>query len=1243
MRSIARLGLIFALAAVCVGTAGAQQTYYWNGAAGGANWNLNSSWLPNTGWPVAGDTALFTGTVARTVNLNGNQAAATMIITNSAPWTFNPSASTQTVSSAFNYNSTATSTFNAALSGAMALNVSAGRLLLSNNTNTFNGGIAIKGGTLVAAAGTANALMGTLGDSNQTITIGDAGVTADSALELYGRDPALVYRNPITVPAGPGKAYLISSVNNGGDSGVGILHTNQIVLNDDLTIVNQTQRAGGYNDRRIFQIKGPISGTGALVKDGVGIVQFDGNNSYSGTTTLKNGWLNIASGTHTFTGAIRVDGGMLIVNADARLGNSANTLRLGSPGRFGILAATADLNTSRAVTLDGNGGMLGSYAVNFSFYGPIDGPGRLVLQHNANRTVLTNANSYTGGTKVSMGRLFARNNVASLGTGNVVVEGPYGLVTISGANSVNAGAKVLVNSGGTFTMPADITAVPTIDANSSGRLGFYATSGASVKALLASPVGNGYMSIGAANSVDDTVWNFTFNGTSLAIGAENTYRLFAGGSGLNFDSPNATGVLVDVGATPANVTCEGSGWVTSYDAQPFTGRLTVKALSVYQGTALASGSAMGGSGPVSLIRGALYYNGGYVNDSAPIVKGALTFESASTITFNRVGANRISMTAASLIRTNGGCLQLWSSVVTNLISAHTNLGVTEKFIVTDSPVSSGGMVAPYITLQASPTEYNPDFVNYIAPNGFTSVVYSIAGTPGTVGSQANFDATLSSDIVKVTNTDVVVSGPKTLQALKTSMAVTGAGNTLTLTSGGLILTGVNKTNSVNLATAGELVVTVGGIGTGNATRNTLSGTITAAGLTKTGRGTLVLTNADNTATLIGDIAIDQGSIEVSNDNQLGAAANRIILNNDGGNYTDGLRLIGTMALPATRTIVLGANGGVVHCPSYSATIAGKITGAGSLFFWGAGTILTNPNNDYTGGTRIKGGVTLNNGAQLGTGPVYIFNGVTLADNVYRPNRFILGNDAAGSQIGFSTTAPQVGSLEGGLLSGASAGQQTIFMTAANAMLTVGGNDLSTELFAAIMDYDSANGTYGNSGIVKTGLGTFTLWGLNNYHGPTVVTNGTLVVNNLLHTSSVVKVYSGATLDGIGTVGVVSNLGGTVKGNLYMQRLIMTPSASLSVTLNGTNAASQYGQLNVSEAIVLEGTLNVTLGFAPAVGQSFTLINNTSAAQISGQFAGSGVVVPFGGRNYFFSINSQGGDGNDLVLTRLVTGTIMTIR
>ena len=60
-------------------------------------------------------------------------------------------------------------------------------------------------------------------------------------------------------------------------------------------------------------------------------------------------------------------------------------------------------------------------------------------------------------------------------------------------------------------------------------------------------------------------------------------------------------------------------------------------------------------------------------------------------------------------------------------------------------------------------------------------------------------------------------------------------------------------------------------------------------------------------------------------------------------------------------------------------------------------------------------------------------------------------------------------------------------------LTVGGNNLSTEVSGVIQDSGTAGGTGGS--LVKVGAGTLVLSGANTYSGPTTITAGTLQLGN----------------------------------------------------------------------------------------------------------------------------------------------------
>ena len=85
-------------------------------------------------------------------------------------------------------------------------------------------------------------------------------------------------------------------------------------------------------------------------------------------------------------------------------------------------------------------------------------------------------------------------------------------------------------------------------------------------------------------------------------------------------------------------------------------------------------------------------------------------------------------------------------------------------------------------------------------------------------------------------------------------------------------------------------------------------------------------------------------------------------------------------------------------------------------------------------------------------------------------------------------------------------------------LTVGGNNLSTEVAGVIQDGGVNGGTGGS--LVKTGSGTLTLSGINTYTGATTVDAGTLIVNGSIASSVLTTVRAGGTLAGTGTVGSV---------------------------------------------------------------------------------------------------------------------------
>jgi autotransporter-associated beta strand protein len=177
------------------------------------------------------------------------------------------------------------------------------------------------------------------------------------------------------------------------------------------------------------------------------------------------------------------------------------------------------------------------------------------------------------------------------------------------------------------------------------------------------------------------------------------------------------------------------------------------------------------------------------------------------------------------------------------------------------------------------------------------------------------------------------------------------------------------------------------------------------------------------------------------------------------------------------------------------------------------------------------------------------------------------------------------------------------------------------------------------GLTKAGTGTMRLTGDNTYTGPTIMSAGKLVIDGSQPSSDVT--VSAGTLLGVGTVGNITVNGGTfLPGGLSSTGIFnsagdvtLAAASTFSGRLNGTTAGTGYDQLSVSGAVNLNNaTLNVTLGFTPAIGTSFTILTTTDG--VTGTFQGlpEGGTIVIAGET--FQITYAGNGGTDVVLTRV---------
>ncbi|MEQ9069661.1 MAG: hypothetical protein RLO18_23205, partial [Gimesia chilikensis] len=180
---------------------------------------------------------------------------------------------------------------------------------------------------------------------------------------------------------------------------------------------------------------------------------------------------------------------------------------------------------------------------------------------------------------------------------------------------------------------------------------------------------------------------------------------------------------------------------------------------------------------------------------------------------------------------------------------------------------------------------------------------------------------------------------------------------------------------------------------------------------------------------------------------------------------------------------------------------------------------------------------------------------------------------------------------------------------------------------------------GDGSLTIAGAGEVILSGSSTFTGATNVQDGVLKVEGTLATSEVI-VATGATLGGSGSISAPVTINadaalvpGSSPGVLSTGDLTLDADADLNIEINGTNAGSEYDQIQVTGEVDLTGaTLNISSSFTAAAGDQFLLIDNDDVDAVTGNFVGlaEGTLFSFNGNQVY--ITYQGGDGNDVVLT-----------
>lgn len=958
-----------------------------------------------------------------------------------------------------------------------------------------------------------------------------------------------------------------------------------------------------------------VGGSRSINKTGPGILYLRGLNTYSGTTTVSEGFLQVddvgtigngantlfLSGGNLQSGASRngIPGGQnavanpIVLTADAymlnRAGNvdstrylalsgtlsgSAGTLKIANPtpavNQYFVVRLMNGFTFNRPVQIGETTGPLqdnidsfsvlelANYATNGvqTFTGDISSKG-IIRRTNINSsvaagtTIFTGNNTYSGGTLINGGTLFA-NNVAGSALGSGAVT-VTNQGTLAGNGAVVAATSVSLN--GTISPGSTATGIANL----------------AVSDLTIGQGANYTWHISAATGVAGTAWDLITCSSGWTD---------AGTSG------NPITIKVDsLGATP-------TGW------NPGTARNWVIIQSASATGFDDSHFALDTTAFTGTVQGVF---------ALSVVSGSLnlTYTPAADIVINvpsgSVNQGQTSPTPYPLLTGTFGVLKIGNGEVVLTNSANNYVGSTKVFAGTAS-----------LAVDA--------FNNTPGALGDSSTAVLLGNTTG------NSNATLNVKTAGVTvGRSIVVqsgsSGSKTIGTTINSGAATFTGDialqdsaTLTAPAGGAASFSGNITGTGGLTLGGGGTITLSAL-------NSYAGTTTITG------GTLNLNDkglGTNTVTISGVTTLDNTS------------AASVTLNNCPQNWNANFSFTGTtnlnlgagaVTMNATRTLTVNAS---------TLTVGGTIAGNAGLTKLGAGTLQLSgsTNSTYTGGTTNSAGVLgLNGTATLGdgTGTLRLNGGSILSTatraNVPVANPTVMSADT--TIYGNSTaTAPSTRILP-------FSGNWTV----TSGTLRIGNTGSSNNTFEA--RFSAGNNVTGPVIVGDPGFdtpGAISLFGLyNDNTTPVQIVSGLISGNGRVrrgHLSSGLgghsiftgnNTYSGGTILDSGTIGIgldsTPTSGVITSGPLGTGQFQIENDPSITIYAFG-------GARTIGNQIFLDGVVNTVLSGTNAltftgdvnlggVTKTLTVIN-TATTTFSGALTNSAALIKAGAGKLVFS-------------------------
>ena len=1207
-----------------LGSPAIAESYYWNASSG--NWEAGSNWWGGTA-PSGSDSNAFigadsgvnqtaiissgtwgihdllvgAGTGTGTLQVNGGSvsfqytylgldAGSTGTVTiSSGTW------SNENFGAVFRIGLYGTGILNLAGEGVMTLDNGVGLLTLAQeegSVGTFNFGTGSAAGTLNAAEVTGGAGAARVNFNHTGTSTFAAALTGNLSVNKEGEGTTILTGNNTYTGA--------TTITNGtlqfGDGGVTGSVAGDITNNSHLA----------FNRADDLTVNAAISGSGDVTHLGWNTLTLTGNNSYTGTTTINNGTLQIGEGGVTgsvagdiannshlifnrlddlaFAGAISGSGDVTKLGAGTLTLSGHPTYRGATFVNEGSLLITGQIGYGDAYNVAGGASLLGDAILNRDV---IISEGGALASSLIIRGILT----LPGSAQVSVGDVTAETVTADSGKMLLVNNAAGGSIDASPGSAHIANLNGASLTTGNWGASVDTLTSGNVSTNGGSLVAFSGAfsgsisgSGCLIKAE------DGLLSLGNSNEYS--------GGTMIRSGTLQIGEGGASGSVAGDIANNSHLVFNRADDLTYDGAISGSGDV----AQSGGGTLTLTGSASHSGgTAVNSGVLqIGDGGSAGSVTGDIVNNShlafnrsddisyaGIVSGSGDLTKlggGLLSLTGNSTYTGATIVGN------GTLQIGNGGATGSVAGDVTN--NSHLVFNRSNDLTYAGSIGGSGDVTKLGIgrlTLTGNSTHSGTTSVS----NG--SLQLGDGGTSGSVtGDIAN-----NSHLVFNRSDDLTYAG-----------TISGSGDLTKLGLGTLTLSGNHTYAGATFVTQGSLLVS-GQIGFGDAldvasgasldgngmiTRDVVidEGGWLSPSLTIRGSVTLPVSAQSSIGDLTeGAVAADSGKmllIDSAVAGSIDASAGTAHLGNlNGASLTTGNW--GATVETLNSGNITTSGGSLV---AKSGTFNGTIGGSGGLVKSGDGLLSLQTENSYTGGTIITGGtLQLGNTGALG--------GATNAMTMYGG---VLDLNSNGNEI-------LIGSLSGS--------EKAVILNhsiIAAAFLTV--NQTADGIFAgSIQDSISQDG-YPDIILTKTGAGTLTLSGSNTYSGPTILKSGTLQIAGGGSLSNRYQMFVG---DASGDNAALLISGGGItdaSGNAFCFIGNSAGSVGLATMTGGAWDSSQ-----ITVGAFGTGTLNISGGTVTDSGATLGLYEGSSgtATITGGTWNNSGMFVGASGAG---TLNINGG-------------------